>query len=140
MRATTVSRTDSAALRAHPFFVRFWTGLRRPRRTVLGMDFAGEVEAVGEGVASFTPGDRVFGLSPGGYGAHAEYLCVAETGQIATMPAGVRFDQAVVCEGALYANTYLRGIRSRARPQDPDLRRVRGDRNGRGTTCQILRG
>ena len=107
IHATTVTRTDSAALRAHPFFVRFWTGLRRPRRTVLGMDFAGEVEAVGTGVTSFHPGDRVFGLSPGGYGAHAEYLCVFESGEIAPMPVGIGFDEAVVCEGALYANTYL---------------------------------
>ena len=88
VHATTVSRTDCGALRAHPFFVRFFTGLRRPKRTILGMDFAGEVEAVGAGVTSFTPGDRVFGLSPGGYGAHAEYLCVPEKGAIAAMPAG----------------------------------------------------
>ena len=92
---------------AHPFFVRFWTGLRRPRRTILGMDFAGEVETVGTGVTSFHPGDRVFGLSPGGYGAHAEYLCVFESGEIASLPADIGFDEAVVCEGALYANTYL---------------------------------
>ena len=46
VHATTVSRTDSCALRAHPFFVRPLTGLLRPKRTVLGLDFAGTVEAV----------------------------------------------------------------------------------------------
>ena len=107
IHATTVTRTDSAALRAHPFFVRFWTGLRRPRRTVLGMDFAGEIEEAGAGVTSLHPGDRVFGLSPGGYGAHAEYLLVSESGAIVPLPADIGFDEAVVCEGALYANTYL---------------------------------
>ena len=108
--ATTVSRTDCGQLRAHPFFIRFLTGLRRPKRTILGMDFAGEVEAVGAGVTSYRPGDRVFGLTPGGYGGHAEYLCVPGSEAIALMPAGVRFDEAVVCEGALYADTNLRAF------------------------------
>lgn len=49
VHATTVGRTDTCALRAHPFFVRPWTGLLRPRRQVLGFDFAGTVEAVGNG-------------------------------------------------------------------------------------------
>ena len=74
------------------------------------MDFAGEVEAVGAGVTSFAPGDRVFGLSPGGYGGHAEYLCMPEKEAIAAMPVGARFDQAVVCEGALYADTNLQAF------------------------------
>ena len=111
VHATTVSRTDCGMLRPHPFFVRLFAGLRRPRRTILGMDFAGEVEAVGAGVTSFKPGDRVFGLSPDVYGAHAEYLCVPEKGAIAVMPAGAHFGEAVVCEGAWYADTYLRAFR-----------------------------
>ena len=59
--ATTVSRTDCGALRAHPFFMRLITGFLRPKRTILGMDFSGQVEAVGAQVTSFRPGDRVFG-------------------------------------------------------------------------------
>lgn len=89
VHATTVSRTDCGQLRAHPFFVRTWTGLRRPKCTILGKDFAGEVEAAGSDVTSFVPGDRVFGLTPGGYGGHAEYLCISEGGTIAHMPAGL---------------------------------------------------
>jgi NADPH:quinone reductase-like Zn-dependent oxidoreductase len=94
VHATTVSRTDCGMLRPHPFFVRFVAGLRRPKRTILGMDFAGEVEAIGAGVTRFKPDDRVFGLSPDVYGAHAEYLCVPERGAIAAMPAGTRFSEA----------------------------------------------
>lgn len=108
VHATTVGRTDCGMLRARPFFVRFFTGLRRPKRTILGMDFAGTVEAAGAGVTSFKPGERVFGMSPDDFGAHAEYLCVPEKGAIAAMPAGARFDEAVACEGAWYADTYLR--------------------------------
>jgi NADPH:quinone reductase-like Zn-dependent oxidoreductase len=74
------------------------------------MDFAGVVEAVGAGVTSFEPGDRVFGLSPDVYGAHAEFLCLPETAAIATMPAGVGFDKAEVGEGAWYADTNLQAF------------------------------
>jgi NADPH:quinone reductase-like Zn-dependent oxidoreductase len=111
VHATTVSRTDCGMLRPHPFFVRFVAGLRRPRRTILGMDFAGEVEVVGAGVTSFKPGDRVFGVSPDIFGAHAEYLCVPESGAMATVPAGAGFAAVVVCEGAWYADTYLQAFR-----------------------------
>jgi NADPH:quinone reductase-like Zn-dependent oxidoreductase len=111
VHATTVSRTDCGMLRPHPFFVRLVAGLLRPKLTILGLDFAGEVQAVGAGVTRFKPGDRVFGLSPDVYGAHAEYLCVPEDGAIAAMPASTRFEQAVVCEGAWYADTYLQAFR-----------------------------
>ena len=57
---------------------RLMFGLFRPRRRVLGGDFAGTVEAVGAGVTRFRPGDRVFGFSM--FGAHAEYLTMPETG------------------------------------------------------------
>lgn len=108
VHATTVGRTDSCALRAHPFFMRPFTGLLRPKRAVLGLDFAGTVEAVGKGTRQFSAGDRVFGLTPGGYGAHAEYVCVPEDAAISTMPPGKRFHELVVGEGAWYANTYLK--------------------------------
>jgi NADPH:quinone reductase-like Zn-dependent oxidoreductase len=108
VHATTVGRTDSCALRAHPFFVRPFTGLLRPKRKILGLDFAGTVEAVGLDVTTFSIGDRVFGLTPGGYGAHAEYVCVPEDAAIAHMPPTARFGDVVVCEGAWYANTYLK--------------------------------
>jgi NADPH:quinone reductase-like Zn-dependent oxidoreductase len=107
VHATTVGRTDSCALRAHPWFVRPYAGLLRPKRTVLGLDFAGVVVALGAGVTKFSEGDRVFGLTPHGYGAHAEYVCVRADGAVSAMPTGKDFDEVVVCEGAWYANTYL---------------------------------
>ena len=76
--ATTVSRTDCGMRRPRPFFIRLFAGLTRPKRTILGMDFAGTVEKVGSSVTSYNRGDRVFGLSPTTYGAHAEYLCLPE--------------------------------------------------------------
>jgi NADPH:quinone reductase-like Zn-dependent oxidoreductase len=126
VHATTVSRTDCGMRRPHPQFVRLFAGLLRPKRTILGMDFAGVVEAVGAGVASFKPGDRVFGLSPDVYGAHAEYLCLPETAAMAVMPVGVAFGEAVVCEGAWYADTH------------PHLQRIRRYRHRCRAAREVL--
>ncbi|MGO9948203.1 MAG: NAD(P)-dependent alcohol dehydrogenase [Steroidobacteraceae bacterium] len=110
VHAATVTRTDCGELRAQPFMIRFFTGLRRPKRTILGLDFAGEVEAVGAKTQVFKPGDRVFGMCPSKKnGAHAEYAAVPERA-VAIMPAGARFDEAVVCEGAFYANAAMNSI------------------------------
>ena len=63
VHATTVNRTDCALRAAKPFINRFFTGLLRPRVTVLGNEFAGVVEGVGRRVTSFEVSDRVFGFS-----------------------------------------------------------------------------
>src|SRR5882672_10358005 len=96
VHAAAVGRTDCGMLRPHPRLLgRLMFGLRRPKRTILGMDFAGVVEAIGAGVSAFKPGDRVFGmLRLNELGAHADYVCVPQDGYIATMPAGLRFEEA----------------------------------------------
>lgn len=103
VHAATVNRTDTATLRAHPFFARTMTGLIRPKMRVLGMDFAGEIDLLGEDVSTFEVGDRVFGISPDTFGAHAEYLCVPADGAIAHVPGSLPYHKAVVGEGAWYA-------------------------------------
>lgn len=108
VHTTTVNRTDTATLRAHPFFARVTTGLFRPKMRTLGMDFAGTIDALGNGVAEFQPGDRVFGLSPDLFGAHAEYICLPANGAIARIPDDLGFDEAVVCEGAWYADSTIK--------------------------------
>lgn len=107
VHATTVNRSDCGELRPGP--MRVFYGLFGPRRRIFGMDFAGVVEAIGAGVASFKPGDRVFGLcSVARNGAHAEYVCMPAAGPVALMPEKARFEDAVVCEGAYYADAGLR--------------------------------
>ena len=107
VHAATVNRTDCGEL-LHPTLVRLLIGAGRSRRTILGMDFAGTVEAVGAAARRFKPGDRVYGMCPlRNDGAQAEYFCMPETGPIARMPSNLRFDQAVVCEGAYYANSSI---------------------------------
>jgi NADPH:quinone reductase-like Zn-dependent oxidoreductase len=104
VHATTVNRTDCGMRAAKPFFYRFFVGFLRPRVTVLGNEFAGEVAAVGGAVTSFAVGDRVFGFSGASYGAHAEYLAVPEDGFLATIPAGLRYEEAAPStEGSQYA-------------------------------------
>jgi NADPH:quinone reductase-like Zn-dependent oxidoreductase len=104
VHAATVNRTDCGEL-LHPTVIRLLTGARGARRNILGMDFAGTVEAVGAAASLFRPGDRVYGMCGARKdGAQAEYFCMSETGAIAHMPSNLRFDQAVICEGAFYAN------------------------------------
>jgi len=106
IHATTVTRTDCGLRSADLFISRFYTGLRRPRRRILGSELAGEVEAVGAAVNEFAVGDEVFGV---GGGAHAEYICVRESGALAHKPAGMTFQEAAaVCDGAALALVCLR--------------------------------
>jgi len=109
VHATTVNRTDCGLRAAKPFIYRFFLGLRRPRLTVLGNEFAGQVEAVGTGVRSFEVGDRVFGFSGTWFGAHAEYLTMPEGGLLATMPADLSYEEAAPStEGSIYALSLIR--------------------------------
>jgi NADPH:quinone reductase-like Zn-dependent oxidoreductase len=109
VHATTVNRTDCGLRAAKPFIYRFFLGLRRPRLTVLGNEFAGQVEAVGTGVRSFEVGDRVFGFSGSWFGAHAEYLTMPEDGLLATMPADLSYEEAAPStEGSIYALSLIR--------------------------------
>jgi NADPH:quinone reductase-like Zn-dependent oxidoreductase len=106
VHATTVSQTD-CHLRRGTIPLRFFSGLLRPKRKVLGIELAGEVEAVGAAVSEFEVGDRVFGVR--WWGAHAEYMCVPAAGPRAHMPAGTTFEEAAaVCDGATQALTHLR--------------------------------
>ena len=114
VHATTVNRTDCGFRAAKPFIVRFFSGLFRPRVTVLGNEFAGEVEAVGSGVTSFEVGDRVFGYSEGPFGAHAEYMAIPEDGLLAIMPANLSYEEAAPStEGSHYALSFIRTAKIR---------------------------
>jgi NADPH:quinone reductase-like Zn-dependent oxidoreductase len=119
VHATTVNRTDCGFRAGTPFFVRLFTGLIRPKVTILGNEFAGEVETVGSGVTSFQVGDRVFGYSGlqhgSRFGAHAEYLAIAEEGSLATMPANLTYEEAAAStEGSHYALSLIRKSKIRS--------------------------
>jgi NADPH:quinone reductase-like Zn-dependent oxidoreductase len=104
IHATTVNRTDCGFRRPTPWFIRPVSGLVRPRRPILGNEFAGEIEAVGRAVTAFAVGDRVFGYDDGRWGAHAEYRTVRENASLARIPANLGYTQvAPATEGSHYA-------------------------------------
>ncbi len=112
VHVATVNRTDCGFRAARPFFVRFFSGLLRPKTTVLGCEFAGVVDAVGRGVTSFEVGDKVFGFNEWRFGAHAEYLSIPEDSPLATMPANVTFEEAAPStEGSHYALSLIRSAK-----------------------------
>jgi NADPH:quinone reductase-like Zn-dependent oxidoreductase len=109
VHATTVNRTDCGFRAGHPWFIRGFSGIRRPKRTILGNEFAGVVEAVGADVTRFAVGDRVFGYDDVRFGGHAEYLTTGQDAAVAAMPAGCDFTtMAPATEGAHYALADIR--------------------------------
>jgi NADPH:quinone reductase-like Zn-dependent oxidoreductase len=114
VHASTVNRTDWGFRAGKPFIVRFFSGVRGPKATILGCEFAGEVEAVGDAVTSFQVGDRVFGYDDSSFGGHAEYMTIPEDGMVATMPANVTFEEAAPStEGSHYALSFIRAAKVR---------------------------
>ncbi len=101
---STVNRTDSGFRSAEYFISRFWSGLFRPKLQILGSEFSGVIEDIGPKVTLFKKGERVFGYNDANFGGHGEFLCMAETDGIATMPDNIHFDAAAaLTEGAHYA-------------------------------------
>lgn len=110
--ATTVNRTDCHILWGKPLFMRLFTGLFKPRLTVTGTDFAGQVEATGKDVKHFKPGDRVMGFEFWGLQSHAHYLTLAETKDIIIIPGDIAYDQAAASiEGAFYALNVIQKVK-----------------------------
>jgi NADPH:quinone reductase-like Zn-dependent oxidoreductase len=113
VHAAGVNMADVDYMLGRPRAARLITGLRGPRNCVLGLDVAGEVQAVGKDVTRFRPGDEVFGdLTEYGYGAFAEYACASERA-FAPKPANLTFEEAAtVPQAGVMALQGLRGGRS----------------------------
>jgi NADPH:quinone reductase-like Zn-dependent oxidoreductase len=107
VHASTVTRGDAMGVRSVEYrFTRIFTGIRRPRRTIFGSEFAGRVEEVGAAATEFRVGDEVFGIEGG---ASAEYVTAPERGAIAQKPTGLTYEEAAaVPDGSLLALTCLR--------------------------------
>ena len=107
VHASTVTRGEAMGVRSREYrFTRVFTGIRRPRKTFFGSEFAGRVEEIGAAVTEFRPGDEVFGFQGG---ALAEYVAVRESGVIAPKPAGLGYEEAAaVPDGSLLALSCLR--------------------------------
>jgi NADPH:quinone reductase-like Zn-dependent oxidoreductase len=126
VRAAAVNPADRL-FRGTSYIVRILTGLRKPKDTRLGRDVAGQVEAVGENVTQFKPGDEVFGSCRG---AFAEYVCTSERA-VVVKPDNVTFEQAASVPVA--AITALQGLRDKGRIQPGQKVLINGAAGGVGT-------
>ena len=110
--ASTVNRTDSGFRSAEYFISRFWSGLLRPKYQILGCEFAGIIEEIGQHVTIFRKGDKVFGYNDKSFGGHGEYITIAETDAVTNMPDSLSFDQAAaITEGSHYALVNIRAAK-----------------------------
>src|SRR5262249_40792724 len=98
VHASTVNRSDCHVLSGRPFFMRLFTGLFKPRSSIIGSDFAGQIEAIGSAVQSFKTGDLIMGFGGVfGCGSHAQYFTLPETKAIKMMiimPPGITYEEA----------------------------------------------
>ena len=128
VRATSVNPYDWHFIEGTPKIMRLGVGLRKPKDTRLGVDYAGTVEAVGKNVTQFKPGDEVFG---GRGGAFAEYVCVRQDRLVATKPANITFDQAGSADIA--GVTALQAVRDKGKVQSGQKVLINGASGGVGT-------
>ncbi len=114
IRATSVTASD-CIIRGFKVPFKIWLpmglviGFRKPRKSVLGMVFAGEIESIGQSVKKFKIGDQVFGFDRFGFGTYADFKCISEDGLILEKPSSISFqDAASVPFGGLLAMHYLK--------------------------------
>jgi len=127
VRAASLNPLDWHFMRGTPYAVRIIAGLRRPKFPGLGVDVAGQVEALGAKVSQFKLGDEVFGSCKG---AFAEYVCASES-VLVMKPANVTFEQAAAVPVAAY--TALQGLRDKGHIQGAQKILVNGAAGGVGT-------
>ncbi len=125
--AASVNPLDWHFMTGKPYFMRLQAGLRKPKKTTLGVDMAGRVEAVGKNVTKFKPGDEVFGGSSASF---AEYVNVTEKA-IVLKPSNISFEQAAAV--AIAALTALQGLRDKGNLQPGQKVLINGAAGGVGT-------
>ena len=128
--ASTVTAADIMMRKGKPAIGRLYLGLLKPKRTILGFEFAGEIVEIGNGVTTFAVGDRVFGGTTA-LGCYAEYVCVSAEDVIATMPDNTTFEEASPVSGS--AITVMNFLQGKANIKKTDNVLVYGASGGVGS-------
>ena len=110
---------------------RLMFGLRRPKKSILGIEVAGEIETVGKDVKLFKKGDQVFGIGSNTLGAYAEYACRSETGALIEKPSNLTYEESAALPFG--AGTALYFLRDRANLQRGQKVLINGASGGVGT-------
>ncbi|WP_299532804.1 NAD(P)-dependent alcohol dehydrogenase [Ulvibacterium sp.] len=109
IHAAAVTTAGLIGRKGKPIFTRLFSGLTRPKKSILGMELAGEIEAIGKNVRSFTIGEQVFGITGPSLGAHAEYICLPQDAPIIKKPYNTTYEESVaIVEGGLTALNFLK--------------------------------
>jgi NADPH:quinone reductase-like Zn-dependent oxidoreductase len=130
IQAASANPADWHMLRGEPFLARLNAGLFKPKNTILGIDIAGQVEAVGKNVTEFQLGDEVFGGSD--FGGFAEYVCVTEK-NLVLKPTHITFEEAAAVPVA--ALTALQGFRQAGQIRPGQKVLINGASGGVGTVA-----
>lgn len=108
VHASVVGIEDIMQRRGKPYFGRIFVGFTKPRKSILGTEFSGEIEAIGKKVKLFKKGDEVFGSTGAGFGCNAEYICMPEDGFLSIKLPKITFEEAAPVCGALAAWNLLK--------------------------------
>lgn len=106
--AVVVGIEDPMQRKGKPYFGRIFVGFTKPRKPILGTEFAGEIEAVGKNVKLLKKGDEVFGATGAGFGCYAQYMCMPEDGFLSKKLPKITFEEAAPVCGALAAWNLLK--------------------------------
>lgn len=134
VHAATVNRSDCHVLTGKPLLMRLFTGLFKPKLSITGCDFAGQIAATGKNVTSFKAGDKIMGFGGGlGCGSHAQYFTYPEAKAnkaIVTMPGNISYSEAAAClEATFYGLNTVHSVN----PQPGQKAMVNGATGGIGS-------
>ena len=139
IHATSATSGDARIRRADPFIIRLIFGFEKPRKSILGVVVAGEIQSVGKDVTKFKVGDQVFGTSGMSFGTYAQYIALPENGILALKPKNRNYEEAAAIPfGATAALHFLRAAKNSKRTKGSYLWCFRSHWNGCCSNSKVI--
>jgi len=111
IESSSITTAETMMRTGYPLIGRLYMGLIKPKNKISGTGFSGIIEAVGQNVQKFNPGENVFGESLNTFGTYAEYICIEEDGIIAKLPENISYEEAaVIGDGPITSLNFLRNL------------------------------